>query len=290
MNSPAGVTWVNGQPHDIDPVAAMFNDAWFSQALHMTLAAFEATGFAVAGIHALRLLQKPASELHARGLRIALTMGAVAALLQPLSGDHSAKDVAQRQPAKLAAMEAHYHTERGAGLIVGGWPDDQTQEVRYAVEIPYALSILAFGDPHAEVKGLDQIPENERAPTLICHLAFQVMVGAGTLLAGVAILFFWAQRYRKAWLGHPRFLRLLVALTPLGFIAVEAGWTVTEVGRQPWIIYGVMRTADAVSPMPGLAASFAGTCIIYALLGTIALAVLWRMIVTLENEQEGAHG
>ena len=290
MNSPSGVTFIQGEPVNVDPVAAMLNDAWFSQALHMVLAAFESTGFAVAGVHAYRLLKKPTSVLHARGLRIALVMGGVAALLQPLSGDHSAKDVARRQPAKLAAMEAHYHTMRAAPLAIGGIPDDASQELRYAVEIPYALSVLAFGDPHAEVTGLDRIPPDERPPTLVCHIAFQVMVGAGTLLFAVALLFFWTQRYRPHWLDHPRFLWLLAALTPVGFLAVEAGWTVTEVGRQPWIIYGVMRTKDALTPMPGLWMSFAGTCAIYALLGTLAAAVLWRLITSLEAESEQAHG
>lgn len=120
MNAPAGFRWVEGRAVDIDPIAAMFNEAWLSQALHMTLAAFVATGFAVAGVHAVRLLRHPDHPLHRRALPIALTFGAVAALLQPLSGDLSAKDVARRQPAKLAAMEGHYHTERGAALVLGG--------------------------------------------------------------------------------------------------------------------------------------------------------------------------
>jgi cytochrome d ubiquinol oxidase subunit I len=290
MNSPTGVTWVNGEATQVDPVAAMLNDAWFSQSLHMVFAAFESTGFAVAGVHAFRLLKKPGSVLHARGLRIALVMGSVAALLQPLSGDHSAKDVAVRQPAKLAAMEALYKTQREAPLAIGGIPDDQAEQLRYAIEIPYALSVLAFADPHAEVTGLDRIPEDQRPPTVVCHFAFQIMVSVGTLLAGVALLFFAAQRFRPAWLAHRRFLWLLVACTPLGFLAVEAGWTCTEVGRQPWIIYGVMRTKDALSPMPGLWVSLLGTCVLYALLGTVAAAVLWRLITALEAGNEAEHG
>jgi cytochrome d ubiquinol oxidase subunit I len=217
-------------------------------------------------------------------------MGGVAALLQPISGDHSAKDVAVRQPAKLAAMEALYKTQREAPLAIGGIPDDAHQELRYAIEIPYALSILAFADPHAEVKGLDSVPQDQRPPTVVCHMAFQIMVGVGTLLAAVSLLFFAAQRFRPLWLEHRRFLWLLVACTPLGFLAVEAGWTCTEVGRQPWIIYGIMRTRDALTPMPGLWVSFAGTCVLYALLGTIAAAVLWRLITVLESGSEAQHG
>src|SRR5262245_12069825 len=172
MNNPRGFRWENGRAFDVDPVAAMFNAGWFQQSLHMVLAAFVSTAFAVAGVHALRLLRKPDSRLHRIAMRIALAMGAVAALLQPLSGDISAKHVAKHQPAKLAAMEAHYHTERGASFVVGGLPDDEAQRVRYAIEIPYVLSFLAFGDPNAEVMGLDRVPREDWPPTVICHFAF----------------------------------------------------------------------------------------------------------------------
>jgi cytochrome d ubiquinol oxidase subunit I len=291
MNSPAGVTFEAGQAIDVDPVAAMFNAAWFSEGLHMTIAAFEATGFLVAGVHALRLLRHPNMELHRRGLRIALTMAACAALLQPLSGDLSAKDVAKRQPEKLAAMEGHYRTQRGAPLAIGGLPDDGAQEMRYGLEIPKALSILAFGDPEAEVMGLDRVPRELWPPTLICHLAFQTMVGCGSLLAGFGLFFLIARRYRPQWLRSRRFLYAVVAVAPLGFLAVEAGWTVTEVGRQPWIIYKVMLTRDAVSPMPGLQWTLLGTCLIYLVLGTIATTVMIRLIQQLEREPcGGVHG
>jgi cytochrome d ubiquinol oxidase subunit I len=294
MNSPAGFRWVDGRALDVDPVAAMFNAAWASQALHMTLAAFESTAFAVAGVHAYRLLRLPAHPLHRRALPIALGFAAVSALLQPLSGDYSAKDVARRQPAKLAAMEAHYHTERGAGLLVGGIPDDATQSVKYGVRIPYALSVLAFGDPDAEVKGLDQVPRDEWPPTLVCHLAFQLMVGAGTALAALALLALWLRWRRPAALLAPWFLRLLVLATPLGFLAVEAGWTVTEVGRQPFIIYGIMRTRDALTPMPGIVYSLTGTLIVYAVLTAITYVVMRRLVQRLEQSfgsgAEGGHG
>ncbi len=174
MNSPAGFRWQDGVAHDVDPVAAMFNDAWASQALHMTLAAFVATSAAVAGVHALRLLKKPGHPLHGAALRIALWFLALSALLQPLSGDLSAKDVARRQPIKLAAMEAVYRSERAAPLLIGGIPDDASQTVHYALRIPYALSVLAYGDPQAEVAGLERVPVSERPPTLVCHLAFQL--------------------------------------------------------------------------------------------------------------------
>ena len=274
MNSPSGFDWVNGRAINIDPVAAMFNDAWFSQALHMTLASFAATGFAVAGLHAVLLLRRPGNLFHTTALAIALTVGAAAAVLQPLSGDISAKDIAQRQPEKLAAMEAHYHTSRPADLIIGGIPNDREQRVDYALRIPGMLGFLAHGDFNAEVTGLDAFPPENRPPVLITHIAFQIMVGAGMIMAAVGLIFFFARWKRPDWLGRRIFLWAIAIAGPLGFIAVEAGWTVTEVGRQPWIIYGVMRTSDAVSPMPGLQYAFYLVTAIYLIL---TLVLVWLM-------------
>jgi cytochrome d ubiquinol oxidase subunit I len=279
MNSPAGFRWVDGHALDIDPTAAMFNDAWASESLHMVIAAFVSTGFAAAGVHAICLLRgSKKHEFHQRGLRLALAMGALAALLQPVSGDISAKDVAKRQPAKLAAMEALYETQRGAPLVIGGIPDDATRQVRHAIEIPRGLSFLAFADLDAEVTGLDRIPRDQWPPTLITHFAFQIMVGLGSLMAAVGAAFL-LLRWRRPQLLHRRVaLGCIAACTPLGFLAVEAGWTVTEVGRQPWIIYGVMRTADAVSPMPGLQWSLLSITLVYGLLGAVTCFVVARLI------------
>ncbi len=274
MNSPAGFDWVNGQAVNIDPVAAMFNAAWFTQALHMTLASFAATGFAVAGLHAVLLLRQPENLFHTTALRIALTVGAVAAILQPISGDISAKDIAQRQPEKLAAMEAHYHTSQPADLIIGGIPNDKEQRVDYALYLPGMLSFLAHGDFNAEVIGLDAFPPENRPPVLITHIAFQIMVGAGMIMAGVGLVFFFARWKRPVWIRSRLFLWAAALAGPLGFIAVEAGWTVTEVGRQPWIIYGVMKTKDAVSPMPGLQYSF---YLVTALYLVLTLVIIWLM-------------
>ncbi|MDB4974664.1 MAG: cytochrome bd-type quinol oxidase subunit 1 [Myxococcaceae bacterium] len=287
MNSPRGFRWVNGRAVDVDPIAAMFNDAWATEALHMVIAAFVSTCFAVAGVHALRLLRSGhAATFHRKALRIALGMGSVFALLQPLSGDLSAKDVAKRQPAKLAAMEAHYHTERAAKLLLFGIPDDATGEVHYGIEIPYLLSVLAKGDPQAEVQGLDQIPKDQRPPTLVCHIAFQVMVGCGVLMMGISLLYWWL-RFRRPRLLYSRgVLRLIAFATPLGFIAVEAGWTVTEVGRQPWIIYGVMRTSEAVSPMPGLVWPLLLGTLVYVVLVFVVIAVMTRVVHATESALE----
>ncbi len=283
MNSPAGFTWRNGQAENIDPVAAMFNEAWLSQALHMTLAAFVATAFAVAGVHAFLLLRNPGNRFHRTAVRIALSFGAVAALLQPLSGDYSAKDLAGRQPAKLAALESHFKTSQPADLIIGGLPDAEKEEVNYAIHIPKALSFLAHGDFDAEVIGLDQFPRDERPPVLVTHLAFQLMVGIGFLLALAGLLFLLFSWRWKGNLSKKGWLLFIACLTPLGFVAVEAGWVVTEVGRQPWIIYKVMKTKDAVSPMPGLQYSLYTIVAVYLLLTFLLAWLMQRQIATVEQ-------
>jgi cytochrome d ubiquinol oxidase subunit I len=261
----------------------MFNDAWLSQAIHMTLAAFVATGFAVAGMHAFLLLKNRKNIFHQQALKIALIFAAIAALLQPLSGDYSAKDVAKRQPAKLAALEALYKTSKPAALVIGGIPNEKEERVDYAIHIPGFLSFLAHGDFNAEVKGLDQFPKEDRPPVLITHIAFQVMVGVGFLLAAIALLFLFFNWKWKYILGKKWWLYLIAFSTPLGFLAVEAGWTVTEVGRQPWIIYGVMRTKDAVSTMPGLQYSFYLITGVYILLSIILIWLMRRQIKTVDK-------
>ncbi|WP_017258998.1 cytochrome ubiquinol oxidase subunit I [Pedobacter arcticus] len=278
MNSPAGFDYIDGQYLNIDPIAAMFNDAWFSQALHMCIAAFVATGFAVAGVHALMILKKQSVDFHTKSFRIAAIFGTIAAILQPLSGDISAKFVAKNQPAKLAAMEAHFHTEKNAPLIIGGIPNTETGEVKYALKIPGALSFMAHGDFNAEVIGLDQIPKENQPPIAITHYAFQIMVGIGMLLMAVSFAYFIALWKKKNWLTKNWLLKLFVFSTPLGFIAVEAGWTVTEVGRQPWIIKDVMRTIDAVTPMPGIIYSFYMFTAVYISLSIIVVFMLYRQI------------
>jgi cytochrome bd ubiquinol oxidase subunit I len=291
MNQPAGIGgYVGGQLVGIDPLAAMATPAAFPQALHMTLASYASTGFAVAGIHAALLLRHPESLFHRRALSIALLVGAPAAILQPLSGDIAARFVAEYQPVKLAAMEGHFETMRGAPLHVGGWPDVARRETRWALKIPYGLSLLAFHDPNAEVAGLDQAPAEDWPPVAIVHVAFQVMIAFGSYMALVAIWalwWLWRDRARAAGgdatpdaPGRPRLLlRALVLGAPMGFIAVEAGWVVTEVGRQPWTISGLLRTRDAVTPMPGLVVPFTIVTLVYVLLGATVAATLWRTIV-----------
>ncbi|MFZ0488644.1 MAG: cytochrome ubiquinol oxidase subunit I [Salegentibacter sp.] len=282
MNAPSGFSYNNGEFSNIDPIKALLNPAWFSQALHMTLAAFVATSFAVAGVHALQILRGKKPELHKKAFKISIFFGAVAAILQPLSGDLSAKDVAERQPVKLAAMEAHYNTEKGAPLYIGGIVNEEEQEVNYEIAIPKALSFLAFGDFDAEVKGLNDFPKDELPPVAIVHYAFQTMVGIGTLLMLAGILFLLSLK-KKSWFNSRKYWWLFVILAPLGFIALEAGWVVTEVGRQPWIIYQVMRTSDAVTPMPGMKFSFYMYVLVYLSLGITVIWLMQRQIKTLNH-------
>jgi cytochrome d ubiquinol oxidase subunit I len=278
MNTPAGFELVDGRVVRIDPVAAMLNPAAGAQVLHMLLAAYMAVGFAVAGIHARLLLASPRDAFHRAALIVALAVGAPPALLQPLSGDYAAKVVARTQPAKLAAMEGQFETESGAPLRVGGIPDEATGKTRFAIEIPMALSILAYADPGATVIGLNDIPRADWPPVLWVHLSFQVMVAIGTFLAALALWSAWCAWKRRVpdsrW-----FLRLLVVSMPLGFLAIEAGWMVTELGRQPWIIHGVMRTSEAVTPVSTVGWSLLAITFVYFVLGSIVAFLVRRQVL-----------
>lgn len=295
MNTPVGFDLVGGKLVNIDPVAALLNPAAFPQALHMLLAAYAAVGFAVAGIHAWVLLKHPGDRFHRAALAIALLVGAPAALLQPVSGDLLAQMVADLQPAKLAAMEGHFETRAGAPLHIGGLPDPETGTVRGSIEIPYGLSLLAHHDPSAVVVGLNDIPPENRPNVVIVHLAFQIMVACGAVMALLALVagYFAFRRRKSPWeslLPESRwFLRSLVLASPLGVLAIEAGWFVTEVGRQPWIIQGVMRTRDALTPMPGLMVPLLVITLVYLILGIIVIALLRRHVVsTVPSEEKGA--
>lgn len=280
MNTPTGFDLVDGKMVNIDPVAAMLNPAALPEAVHMLLAAYAAVGFAVAGIHASVLLRNPESRFHRAALGIALVVGGPAALLQPLSGDLLARMVAETQPAKLAALEGQFETERGAPLRIGGLPDPEERVTRWAIEIPYGLSLLAFHDPDATVIGLEDIPRENWPNVVIVHLAFQIMVGCGMVMAVLTLIagFLWWRHRRlpdARWL-----LRSLVFASPLGVLAIEAGWFVTEVGRQPWIIQGVMRTRDALTPMPGLVFPLITITLVYVVLGVIVIFLLRRHVIS----------
>lgn len=278
MNAPAGFRIVDGRVVDVDPVAALFNPAWFQQALHMVLAAYVATGFGVAGLYAWGLLRGRRDAYHRAGLTIALAVGALVAPLQAVSGDISARWVADHQPVKFAALEGQFETEAGAPLRIGGWPDPEARETPYAIEIPYLLSLLAQHDPDAVVPGLNEWPLADQPDPRPVHLAFQAMVGIGSLLILLGA-WYWVAAWRRRRAGDGAgpgrwLLRALVAATPLGFVAIEAGWVVTEVGRQPWIIDGFMRTSEAVTTVPGQFAALGGFTIVYLVL---AVATVWLL-------------
>ncbi len=286
MNAPAGFRVEDGRFVDIDPIAAMGTPYALHETLHMALAAYAATGFAVAGIHAFLLLRRPQSVFHRRAIALALAVAAPASLLQPAVGHLAAQRVAVHQPMKLAAMEGQFRTEAHAPLRIGGIPDEEARTVRWALEIPSGLSILAFDRPDAVVQGLEEVPEADW-PHPIVHYAFQLMVGIGMALAALSAWAAWAFVRRRALPASPWFLRALVVAAPLGMLAVEAGWTVTEVGRQPWVIHGVMRTADAVTPMPGLWAPFLTFTLLYLALAVATALILYRQIApTASREPE----
>jgi cytochrome d ubiquinol oxidase subunit I len=287
MNTPRGFRIDDdGKIVDIDPLAAMFNPAFASEALHMILAAYAATSVLVLGVHAV-LYRRAPSLLHRAALRLTLVFALVAVPLLLASGDLAAKHIAKHQPLKLAAAEALFHTTTAAPLTIGGIPEMDTGEVHFAIEIPYALSILAFADPGAEVKGLDAFPRELWPPVVVTHIAFQVMVGAGLAMLALVLLgaFVWKR------LGGPEqsplFLRLATYASPLGLIAIEAGWTVTEVGRQPWIVNGVLLVKDAVTPLGGLVIHLIGFVSLYLFLGIVVVVLLRRHLLLSTNE--GAH-
>jgi len=284
MNAPSGFDWVNGMAQNIQPVRAMFNRAWLHESIHMQLAAFQAVGFAVGGIHALLYLRGRSPEVNLKALKIAMTFGAAAAIAQPFAGHFAGQSVAELQPAKLAAMEGLFKTQRHAPLHIGGIPDVETQTMKWSFELPGALSFMAFNDFDAEVKGLDQVPREDWAPVAVVHVAFQVMVGIGSAMALIGVLYFWFLRRDRFphW-----FLRLLVVFVPTGMIAIEAGWIVTEVGRQPWIVYQLVRTKDAVTPVPGMVYHFHLFLILYLGLAVATVWLMKRQIQAVQRE-EGA--
>ncbi len=276
MNTPAGFRVVGGKAVDIDPLAAIFNKAMPTEVIHTTLSAYVFAGVATATVYALTLLREPANRNAAAGLRVAMLVGAVAIPLQLIVGDVSARFDAHEEPIKLAAMEGQFKTEAPAALTVGGIPDARTHETKYALRIPYLLSILAFENPNAPVRGLDAFPANDEPNPLPVHLCFDTMVGAGSalfLLAG-----WWAFATRAGKRAPTGLLaRALVAGAGLAFVAMEAGWMVTEEGRQPWIAVGFLRTRDAVTTAPALDVAFYGFTLLYLFLATTLAWLLLRV-------------
>jgi cytochrome d ubiquinol oxidase subunit I len=247
-------------------------------AIHSTIACYAATGFAAAGIYAWGMLKRRNDAVRRKALSITMAMGLLAAVTMPFTGDLSAKMVARNQPEKLAAMEALFETRERAPLLVGGIPDPETGEVSYAIELPGFLSYLAYGSFNAQVMGLDQVPREEWPNVPLVHISFQLMVGAGMAMIAAGLYYAWMRWRRPEQIGTDRrLLWTLVIAAPLGYVALEAGWVTTEVGRQPWTVWKAMRTAEAVTPAAGLMSSVVGFTALYAALAVVMVLLLRRL-------------
>ena len=275
MNEPTGFRLVRGKVVDVKPWAALFNSALWPEATHMILGAFIVTGCLVATPHAWALLRGRGTRYHRTGLALALTIAMVAAPIQIVVGDWAARHVAAKQPVKLAALEGVTHTEKNAPLHIGGVYVNG--EVEGAIRIPYLLSILAYDDPHATVRGLDTVPVADRPPVNVVRTSFQVMVALGFGFLGLGAWLGLAWRRRRALPRSRWFLRAAVLSGPAAVLALECGWVVTEVGRQPWIVYQVMRTRDAVSTASGLRYGYFLLIAVYVVLAVATFVVLRQL-------------
>jgi cytochrome d ubiquinol oxidase subunit I len=261
-----------------DPIAVFKRPIWFYMAMHSTLSCYIAVAFAVAAVYAAARLRGRQDAYTRSAILVAMSVGAASAVVQPLSGDLLSKFVFQTQKAKFAAMEGQFRTQRSAPLRIGGLPDAEAEVTRWAIEIPGGLSFLATHDPRAEVPGLDQVPRSDWPNVELTHLAFQVMVGLGMALVGLSIWFWWSYRRRREnALSNRALLRAIVLCGPLGFIALEAGWVVTEVGRQPWVIHGILRTSEVVTPAAGVTGIFFAFVLLYLVLGTTVVLLVWNL-------------
>lgn len=275
MNHPAGFTISDGQVVDVNPWAAMFNSGVWLQFLHMWVAAFMVVGLTVSGVYAFGLLRGRTGAHHTLGFTVPFAFGSVAAVVQPFIGHVLGMRIHDTQPAKLAAFELAQTTEGPAPLRLGGVLIDG--EVRWALTIPRLGSIIARNSWDAPVPGLEDIPRSEWPPVNITHVAFQSMVAVGTLLAAVAVVY-WLARWRgHNLLGNRWFLRLSVVTGPLAIAAVESGWIATEVGRQPWTVWQVLRTVDAASQSSGLWWSYVAVLVVYLGMTVGAVVVLRSM-------------
>ncbi|MGD0115608.1 MAG: cytochrome ubiquinol oxidase subunit I [Dehalococcoidia bacterium] len=281
MNQPTGFDIVNGVVTNVNPTAAMLtNRAFPYEFVHGALAAYVALGLGVAGIYALAMLRGDRSDYNKKALMLGLGLAAVFAPLQVVTGDLSARAVAHNQPEKFAAMEGQFATQRGAPLRIGGIPFPGDHETKFAIEIPKLASLLAFEHADAEIKGLDSFPQDEIPNVWLAHFPFQLMVALGFTFVGVSALF-WGHVWWKKRVDPPRLLlAILVLMGVLGFFAIEMGWFVTEFGRQPWMIYHVMRTE-------GGATSRSGIWVLLVLFGIVYVALAIGLAGVLLLQQRG---
>lgn len=286
MQNPIGLEQVVANPESVEPLPLLFgNPVWRMMALHSTLAAYVAAVFALAGVYAWMALRNRGQERAVvSALRMAMGVGLVVAVLMPITGHAYTKLVGEVQPAKLAAMEGLFVTRADAPLTVGGWPDMEAEEVRFGVPLPGLLSWMLHGRTDAEVIGLDRFDRELWPHVPITRTAFQLMVGSGFLMIGVAA-WFWLSvwRHGEGILRRRGLMRAVLLASPLGFVGLQTGWIVTEVGRQPWVVYNFMRTADALNRTANMSASLFGFSLLYVLL-TVALVWLLARLAGGETE------
>ncbi|WP_100406138.1 cytochrome ubiquinol oxidase subunit I [Bacillus solitudinis] len=284
MNTPRGFDINNGVLTNINPLAAMFNPATPTKVAHVLSSAYLTSAFVLAAIAAIALLRGRNHVYHKKALNLTMTVAAVFAISTALIGDLSGKFLAEYQPEKLAAAEWHFETTGEAPLILGGILTAD-KEVKYGLEIPYALSILAHGNPTAEVIGLEEFPE-EDLPPFIIHYFFDLMVAIGMFLAAVSMVFIVMQR-KKNWNEHNRPLLWAIFLgAPLAMLAIEMGWMFAEVGRQPWILVGLMRTAEGATTATHVDTMLYMFVLLYLVLSISVVTVLLKMFKSNPIEQE----
>jgi len=285
MNSPQGFEVVDGQVRDPAPWEALLNDNLAHELVHMYLAGYIVAGFIVAGVYAAAHLRGRRDAYHRTGLVVALSFAALAAPAQVIVGDWAGRSVAENQPVKLAAFEGLPRTTDGAPFTIGGWYDQDANELRGGIEIPKLLSLLATHRPDGTVQGLDTVPPGDRPPVNVVRYAFHTMVAIGTGLALLGTLFLVVWWRKRRLPRSPWFYRAVMAAGPLALVALIAGWVTTEVGRQPWIVYEVMRVSDAVTGNDGLEVGFAALVLVYVGLGC-AVAWLLRRLAARPHEAE----
>ena len=289
MNNPTGFTLEGGRVSDVRPLEALFgNDYLWHELVHMYVAGFIVAGFLTAAVYAFAWLRGCRDRYQRVALVVPLTVAALAAPVQIVVGDWAARSVAREQPTKLAAFEGLHETEEGAPVHLGGWYDGD--EIGYGIPLPRLLSLLAFHDPSARVEGLEEVPAADRPPVNVVRVAFQTMVGIGFFLAGISAIYLFVWLRRKRLPRSSWFYRAIVAAGPLSVVALIAGWVTTEVGRQPWVVYGHMRTEEAVTGASGIPVGYATLVIVYACLLAAIVWILRRLARAPLEIQSGPSG
>jgi cytochrome bd ubiquinol oxidase subunit I len=271
MNHPSGFTLVGARATHVHPLSALFANSYlWHELVHMYIAGYIVCGFLVAGAYAIGRMRGKWGRYERTALAIPLTIAALAAPVQVLVGDWAGREVATQQPVKLAALEGLANTTKGADEHVLGWYEHE--QVKYGIAIPNLLSLLAFHNPNATVTGLDAVPKNRQPPVNVVRISFQVMVAIGTLLALLGVWLLAVRIRRKRLPESPWFYRAVALAGPASLVALVAGWVTTEVGRQPWIVYKVMLTSQAVTGAGGIVVGYATLALVY--LGVVC-AVFW---------------